>query len=135
MKTEYEVCRRPRPNVGYTDKRGTFDTLEAAAHRTSRPDTGAWLRNGDISYVPDEPDAEDWLIAARQIPENAAERAQLALGLIARFRRIDGKHHQVWVLDQVARILAGDGYRQWVAEYCDGENEPETYSWDEGTAP
>lgn len=47
---------------------------------------------------------------------------------------VDGGHHKQWVLDQVIRILHDD-YDGWVKEFCDGEEGPDTYEWDEGIAP
>jgi len=60
-----------------------------------------------------------------------------ALDIIMRYGGIDGGHHKQWVLDQVARVLTltDDGYAQWIKEAKDGEDGPETYSWDEGIAP
>lgn len=49
---------------------------------------------------------------------------------------VDGSHHKQWGLDQIIRIIVGpDGYKSWLSGYCDGQNGPETYSWDEGIAP
>lgn len=49
----------------------------------------------------------------------------------------DGDHHKMWAIDQVVRILCGsdEAYAQWVKEYCDGEDGPDTYEWDTGIAP
>lgn len=60
-----------------------------------------------------------------------------ALELILRYGGIDGDHHKQWVLDQVVRTLCVDvsTYNQWVRDYCDGEDGPETYSWNTGIAP
>jgi hypothetical protein len=58
-----------------------------------------------------------------------------ALDLAVRFGGIDGDHHKAWVIDQMVRALAGDGYDQLVAEAKAGEDGPETYGWDEGIAP
>lgn len=80
---------------------------------------------------------------------------------IERYGQIDGDHHKQWVMDQCMRIIHGtkliivkakwdDGleeyrvkledkpskkYLNWVKEMCDGEDGPETYSYDEGIAP
>jgi hypothetical protein len=50
---------------------------------------------------------------------------------------IDGSHHKDWVIDQMVRILAGsdEQYQKIVADACDGEDGPKTYSWEEGIAP
>jgi hypothetical protein len=64
-----------------------------------------------------------------------AEKIEKALDLILQYGGIDGAHHKMWVIDQVARVLTGDGYEQWVAAAKDGEDGPETYGWDEGIPP
>ncbi len=58
-----------------------------------------------------------------------------ALGVIHRFRGIDGAHHKQWVLDQVVHALTGPRYDEWVQKYQDGEDGPETYRWGIGRAP
>lgn len=83
-----------------------------------------------------------------------------ALWYIGSYGQIDGDHHKLWVLDQVARILKGtpvickearwnDGtinlrvttgkpsqeYKKWVKEMCAGEDGPDTYGYDVGIAP
>lgn len=60
-----------------------------------------------------------------------------ALSLIRAYGGIDGGHHKQWVLDQVVRALLGEGVarEKWVEDYCAGEDGPNTYDWDEGTAP
>ena len=62
-------------------------------------------------------------------------KIKTALDLAIRFGGIDGAHHKDWVIDQMVRILAGDGYGQLVKDACDGEDGPETYSWEVGIAP
>jgi len=58
-----------------------------------------------------------------------------ALELAARFGGIDGSHHKAWVIDQMVRALAGDKYEALIREWCDGEDGPQTYEWDEGIVP
>lgn len=58
-----------------------------------------------------------------------------ALAIIARFGGIDGAHHLRWVLDQVVRTLTEDQYAEWVRQFKDGDDGPESYEWDEGIAP
>jgi len=134
MRTAYDLLHRSNPNIGYIDKRGTFDTmLEAAREVTSptdwrpTPNRGHWFYDAGLD--------DQWLIVERQIPETDAERIQLALELIGAYGQTDGGHHKAWVIDQTARLLTGDGYEAWVAEWCDGEDGPDTYTWDEGIAP
>lgn len=54
---------------------------------------------------------------------------------LAEYGQIDGAHHKTWTIDQMVRVLTGDNYDAWVAEYCRGEDGPETYEWDTGIAP
>ena len=63
------------------------------------------------------------------------ERIDHALDLVTRYGGTDGAHHLRWVLDQIVRTLAGDGYAEWVRAFNDGEDGPDTYGWDEGIAP
>jgi len=58
-----------------------------------------------------------------------------ALELLLRYGGIDGGHHKQWCIDQVVRILTDENYENFVAWACDGEDGPDTYDWDEGTAP
>jgi hypothetical protein len=72
---------------------------------------------------------------------------------------IDGGHHKMWTIDQMVRALTGcpmvaktatgsngqeynyetqgesPEYTEFVRDYEDGEDGPETYSWDTGIAP
>lgn len=63
------------------------------------------------------------------------ERIIKALDLVHRYGGADGSHHKAWVIDQMVRVLAGDGYGAWVEAHCDGEAGPNTYEWDTGIAP
>ena len=82
-----------------------------------------------------------------------------ALEFAAGFGGIEGDHHKAWVIDQMVRALTGcpvireshkndkgnvytfeaqgesPEYQEWVREWCDGEDGPDTYEWDEGIAP
>ena len=88
-----------------------------------------------------------------------SERISEALRVILHYGGIDGNHHKQWTLDQVVRVLTGcelerkvavgaDGkeypyfrrgrsswYDRWVENHNDGEDGPNTYSWDEGIPP
>jgi hypothetical protein len=66
---------------------------------------------------------------------NGETKIAEALRMIQRYGGIGGDHHKAWVLDQVVRILAGNRYEQLVAHSKDGEDGPNTYSWDTGIAP
>lgn len=68
--------------------------------------------------------------------QSVVEKPQYgALEVIERFGGIDGAHHKQWVIDQVARAILGNRYAAWVVTMKDGEDGPDTYEWDEGTAP
>lgn len=84
-----------------------------------------------------------------------------ALLWIVKYGSIDGEHHKLWVIDQVARILCGNKviikvakwgedyeetrvwleeeptaeYTELVREARDGEDGPNTYDWDVGIPP
>lgn len=82
-----------------------------------------------------------------------------ALYFIGQYGGIDGAHHKMWVIDQVARILNGceirivearwsggttehrvttvatAQYEAWVVKMKGGEDGRETYDWDTGIAP
>jgi hypothetical protein len=59
-----------------------------------------------------------------------------ALDTAVSYGQIDGSHHKSWVIDQMVRAIVGeDRYKEFVILYKDGEDGPETYTWDEGIAP
>lgn len=62
-------------------------------------------------------------------------RVEEAISLAYQYGTIDGAHHKMWVIDQMMRVLVGDGYDKIIAEFCDGEDGPSTYEWDCGIAP
>lgn len=67
---------------------------------------------------------------------SAEDRAVVALGIAVQYGGTDGEHHKSWVVDQMVRALVGIAdYETFVDRVCDGEDGPETYSWDEGIAP
>lgn len=65
------------------------------------------------------------------------ERIAAAMDLIVRFGGIDGDLNKAWVLDQVFMALCeseADYYKR-VAAACDGDDGPDTYSWEVGIPP
>ena len=66
---------------------------------------------------------------------NNDDKIKAAIDLIVQYGGIDGAHHKDWVMDQVVRVLVGDQYEQIVKDACDGEDGPNTYSWEIGIAP
>ena len=67
----------------------------------------------------------------------SSEKLQImrALNVIHDYGGNDGAHHKDWVLDQVVRLLTGDGYEEWVKELKAGCEGPETYPYETGIAP
>jgi hypothetical protein len=95
---------------------------------------------GDYQATPLELWAANEILVNHQRIKAALDRAS----------NIDGAHHKQWIIDQMVRILAGDGYEEWVKQYescgyseCsrheDGDDEDlycdGGYSWDKGIAP
>jgi len=58
-----------------------------------------------------------------------------ALEIAVKYGGIDGDHHKAWVIDQMVRALTGERYAAFVATAKQGEDGPETYSWNVGIAP
>lgn len=58
-----------------------------------------------------------------------------AIDLAIQYGQTDGAHHKAWVIDQMVRLLAGSEYDEIIKQACDGEDGPNTYSWDTGIAP
>jgi len=87
------------------------------------------------------------------------ERIGKALELAVAYGGVDGDHHKAWVIDQMVRALTGcpmvtktavdyrgkpytyedrgesEEYEKLVADACDGEDGPDTYTWETGIAP
>lgn len=88
------------------------------------------------------------------------ERIAAALELASRFGCIDGDQYKMWAIDQIVRVLTGSplvqyevfldahrnastaevlgksaAYQTFVADHNVGEDGPDTYEWDSGTAP
>lgn len=99
------------------------------------------------------------MMEQKDTPYKDYTKADWALLYIMKYGGIDGAHHKDWVLDQVARILndapveirlakwsngqeeyrfevrTSQKYMDWVAECKNGEDGPDTYSYEEGIAP
>ena len=65
------------------------------------------------------------------------EKIQKVLDTIFTYGGIDGGHHKQWLIDKTVRILTGTAkeYSEWIDKYNNGEDGPDTYSWDQGTPP
>jgi hypothetical protein len=155
VKTVYDLYYWSHPDARAEITYGFATMHDAAASITERPpglpadfaaDPTKWVRVpdgeggegwalADWVYAGTDWDRSPWNIFERQQAETGAERIELALEEIGSFGQTDGAHHKAHVIDQVVRILTGDGYDAWIREYRDGEDGPETYEWDEGIAP
>lgn len=58
------------------------------------------------------------------------EGVEAAINFAVRFGGIEGDHHKAWVIDQMVRALAGDGYEKLVKDACGDD-----YRWEVGIAP
>ena len=58
-----------------------------------------------------------------------------ALEVAMRYGQAPEPSHKAWVIDQMVRVLTGDGYAKWVSNFRRGEQGADTYVWDQGTAP
>jgi hypothetical protein len=139
MKTVYDLYHWSHPDACAEVTRG-FETPEAAIEATGLTSITLVQRtsNGDGILIDPDPVTgrqTEWGIFERQEAETDSERVQLALELLIEDGQVDGQHHLRWVIDQAVRVLAGSDYERRIADYCDGEDGPETYSWDEGIAP
>ena len=89
----------------------------------------------------------------------ADDRIAKALDFANCYGGIDGDHHKMWVIDQMVRALTGcpmiklsgtdardqpyeyegqgtnQEYAEFVRDHCDGEDGPQTYTWDVGVPP
>jgi hypothetical protein len=116
-----------------------FATLAEAMTAAGHPDAADWhvtpsgahALHDDLAALAGYTKGQPWIISEERVAETDAERVELALDVAVEFGQTDGDHHKAWVIDQMVRILTGDRYGQWVAEYRDGGE----YAWDEGIAP
>jgi chemotaxis methyl-accepting protein methylase len=64
------------------------------------------------------------------------QKIKEVLSLIYQYGGIDGSHHKQWLLNKILEtLLEGEEYNEFITEYCDGEDGPNTYFWDKGIAP
>jgi hypothetical protein len=84
--------------------------------------------------------SQDEKLPKKKLPkidrDELAKRIREAVNLAVQYGQIDGAHHKAWVIDQMVRILCGEGYKDIVRVACEGpEGELDEYGWDEGIAP
>lgn len=72
------------------------------------------------------------IIANGDVCVEPQTRIDEALDIAMRTGGHDGAHHKDWTIDQMCRVLAGEKYRDFVKDACDGEDGPETYTWEVG---
>lgn len=72
------------------------------------------------------------IIAGGDVCVEPQSRIDEALDIARRTGGHDGAHHKDWTIDQMCRVLAGEKYREFVKDACDGEDGPGTYTWEVG---
>jgi len=82
----------------------------------------------------DKDTTPEQVIAALSAPSDPTDHA---LAILFQYGQWDGTHHLRWVIDQVVRVLTGEGYYAFVEAYVgvpddDGEMQ---YEWDTGVEP
>lgn len=71
----------------------------------------------------------------KRIIKALKKRVSKAIRFAVQWGSIDGEHHKAWVIDQMVRALAGKYYERVVAKACEGQDGPDTYTWETGTPP
>jgi hypothetical protein len=139
MRIEYQLYHWAPGKHTCDDDVSQFSSVSEAAKVAGFPHPQGWIESPDDRgyHRPAEwsTDADRYSISRVKVPETDAERIELAIEMLMENGTYDGDHHKMWTIDQALRILAGDRYDQLITEYCDGEDGPDTYEWDEGVAP
>lgn len=140
MKTMFRLWHWPQGTV-CGQEQGLYDNIETAIAVTGVNDPARWkVSTGGARYVPlpngDQTGCyQEWLVQETQVAENDTERIQLAVEIALDDGITESAHHKMWVIDQMLRTLLGERYEAAIAQWCDGEEGPETYQWDTGIAP
>lgn len=115
--------------------------LQWARQRAYAHDASHWVeadgewRLAGFLWPPEGPHRSPFVIVRKPVPETLEDRIAVALQIAVDYGGIDGSHHKDWVIDQMARVLAGDGYDELVAQARSGRDGPHTYDWPTGSAP
>lgn len=80
-------------------------------------------------------DPEDAPYKAIAFAIEAINRVHNTLSMAIQYGQFDGEHHKAWAIDQMVRRLTGDQYNSVVAEACDGDDGPDSYTWELGIPP
>jgi len=143
MKREWRLWHWPYPLM-LGQQRELYPTAEAAMlaagkdREYSRSDWESSANGGFHIPLPDGDHTgryQSYAVVPEQVPESDSDRIELAVEMLLENGQTDGDHHKAWVIDQTLRLLLGDEYDDAIRGYMDGEDGPETYSWDEGIAP
>lgn len=112
-----------------------------------RKDDKVYLVSGNIEKQFDtEQECIDyikiWVLKMKKNTNDLERKIGQALDIAFKYSQIDGSHHKAWVIDQMVRVLLGDGYKKWIERYMfNGEDPIDTlqtdnyYEWDTGIAP
>ncbi|MEU1761183.1 hypothetical protein [Micromonospora sp. NPDC005652] len=139
MRTVYEISHKDQSGNTWLTLEERPESLQAAFAVAGHPDETQWFLWDDPRWRLTEQarlsTGQDVIIAPESIPETDAERIELAAKMLLDNGSFDGDHHKMWTIDQALRLLLGDRYEATIAEWCSGEDGPDTYRWDTGIAP
>jgi hypothetical protein len=79
-------------------------------------------------------DVSDKLNWAAERIEELENKEKEILSIAEDYGGYDGGHHKQYALNEIVKIITGDKYEQWVNDYENGEDGPNTYEWDKGIA-
>jgi hypothetical protein len=118
---------------GYTIT-GRYPTLPEARAALNLPDEAQWQGGVGGDWIPQR-GGPDVFISPTPAAESDADRITLAVELAFEYGDFDDRH-KAWVIDQMLRVLLGDGYAARVEVECsDEDGGPDTFVWNTGVAP
>jgi len=124
-----ELCKQLKREIAYNLE--AHQTIESLRDKIDLHSGDTCSLNNEVNQVRD--DYEDLEMDLRDLQDTIEN----VLECIRTFGSEDGDQSKQWVLDQVVRRLLGtdEKYHEWIILHNDGTDGPNTYSWDEGTAP
>jgi len=100
---------------------------------------------GWYTVLCEAPDGNTYSLRYRDITEadpnpDLDARVKEAVEVIEQYGMIDGSHHKQWILSEVVRkLIGGEAFVAWLAEWDEPEEEDgeeyESEGWDLGIAP
>lgn len=130
MRNVYDTWTKTEPSVSY-ERQGRYATACAAL---GVPDERQWHISPSGNWLSDAR-GDSVFIAGERDADTDADRIELAIELGFEYGGYDGDHHKMWVIDQMLRLLLGDGYESRVEAETGDEDGPGAFRWDTGIAP